>query len=265
MGELAHRLGQLAARSLQSESSHILKTAGANKRGLSLRLDATLRQSHDMRVFGLGTLASLSSRQRYARFTNSMHAVYNAMETRLDSSPSPPLQVVWARFGHSLRREPSLRADLAEVGCEPQPAGHTEATSRYVQAIHDAADSDGEVGGARLLGHVYTRYFADLFGGQALALPTRLALDLSARSPRHYDFGEFGSKRRESIEAVYAAINAATEGLPEEALEEIVQETRRAFAHNVEVYSEEGRLYSDSAHGAFKMASGYVRHTMSRR
>lgn len=54
-------------------------------------------------------------------------------------------------------------------------------------------------------------------------------------------------------------------GLPEEALEEIVQETRRAFAHNVEVYSEEGRLYSDSAHGAFKMASGYARHTMSRR
>ena len=63
-----------------------------------------------------------------------------------------------------------------------------------------------------LVGHLYTRYFADLFGGQALALPTRLALRLGEESPRHYDFGNFGRERRANIEAVYGAINDTTEG-----------------------------------------------------
>ena len=62
VGDFAKRLGQVAARSLESESSNILKKASANKRGLSLKLDGTLRKSHDMKVFGLGTLASLASR-----------------------------------------------------------------------------------------------------------------------------------------------------------------------------------------------------------
>ena len=141
-----------------------------------------------------------------------MHAVYHAMEAGLDASTSPAVVPLWARFGDHLRREPSLRADLAEVGAAPCPEGSTPATSAYVAAIRLAADSDNADGGARLVGHLYTRYFADLFGGQALALPTRLALRLGEESPRHYDFGNFGRERRANIEAVYGAINDTTEG-----------------------------------------------------
>lgn len=43
MGSFAKALGQLAAKSMQSESAFILKTTSANKRGISLLLDATLR------------------------------------------------------------------------------------------------------------------------------------------------------------------------------------------------------------------------------
>jgi hypothetical protein len=99
MGEFAKRLGQLAARSFQSESARILTSARLNKHGLSLALDKTLRDGHDMRVFGLGTAASLADRERYARFTASMHAVYSAMEHRLDHSVSPANRLVWDPLG----------------------------------------------------------------------------------------------------------------------------------------------------------------------
>ena len=219
MGSLTKLLGRLTARSLESESSNILRTASANKHGLSKAFDATLRESHNMRVFGLGTAASLSSRDRYGRFTANMHAVYATMERSLDESVSPPVNLLWRKYGDSLRRTDALKADLDEVGVFPCVAGSgsmddglyfdagtqplTEATAAYLEAIHDAAIDDNETGGARLLGHVYTRYFADLFGGQALALPTRWALSLSVNSPRHYDFGDFGRSRREVMDYRY--------------------------------------------------------------
>ena len=137
-----------------------------------------------------------------------------------------------------------------------------EAARRYMQAIDEAANADAANGGARLIGHLYCRYFADLFGGQALAGPYRWALDLGGDSPRHYDFGEFGARRRESIEAIYAAINEAGELLDDSQLEAVVEEARVAFGHNVSVYSEEGRLYSDGAIGLAKMAVGFGRSRM---
>jgi hypothetical protein len=51
-----------------------------------------------------------------------------------------------------------------------------------VESIHKAADEEG---GVRLLGHMYVRYFADLFGGRALGAPTRMALDLPS-TPHFY-------------------------------------------------------------------------------
>ena len=271
MGTLSKRIGQLAARSLESESSNIIKTGLANKRGLSKRLDSTLKTSHDMKVFGLGTAASMASLQRYARFTASMHAVYSAMETGMDSSPSPAVACVWHKYGDNLRRSDALRADLDEAIAKmtstpdgvPSNKSLTDlspATKAYVEAIHVAAAADGSGdGGARLLGHMYCRYFADLFGGQALGGPYRWALDLAAE-PRHYDFGEFGARRRESIELIYEALNEAGDRLRDDAQrEEVVDEAKLAFRHNIAVYSEDGRLLADGTRGLVNMAVGWVR------
>ena len=136
--------------------------------------------------------------------------------------------------GDHLRRASALSEDLAEVGGTP----HTSpATRAYVAAIDAAAAEDNASGGARLLGHVYCRYFADLFGGQALAVPTRLALALGPGSPRHYDFGAFVSgRRREAIEELYERLNDAGDALAASARDAVVGEARRAFALNVEVY-----------------------------
>lgn len=259
MGTFAKRLGQLAAGSLESDSANILKSGAANKKGLSKALDATLRTSHDMRVFGLGTMASMASHKRYARFTSSMHAVYASMETGLDASkPGSPTRLVWDRFGEQLRRADALKADLEEVGAGPC-ARPSPATVQYVAALEAAAAEDANGESARLLGHFYCRYFADLFGGQALAGPYRWAMRLGPDSPRHYDFGEFGRHRRQSIESIYNALNEAGDMLSAGGQEGVVSEARRAFALNVDVYKEDGRLMSEGALGGARIVAGFVR------
>ena len=62
MGSFAKALGRLSRRSLETESANILKTCQANKvpGSLSLALDGTLRSGHDMKTFGLGTMAAMA-------------------------------------------------------------------------------------------------------------------------------------------------------------------------------------------------------------
>lgn len=90
MGSFAKRLGQIMAKSVETESANILKTGRANKLegSLSLALDGTLKRGHDMKVFGLGTVASMASTPRYARFTAS---VRHSLTTRAIHSPQPML------------------------------------------------------------------------------------------------------------------------------------------------------------------------------
>ena len=140
---------------------------------LSLALDGTLKSGHDMKVFGLGTLATMASVERYSRFTTSMHAVYETLERRLDGLPDGPAKDVWAEYGDVLRRESLIRKDLASVGvAAPRTWEEKEdldllspATIAYVSRVLEAGTEDVD-GGGRLLGHLYCRYFADLFGGE---------------------------------------------------------------------------------------------------
>eukprot|EP00931_Biecheleriopsis_adriatica_P047970 TRINITY_DN2769_c0_g1_i2.p1 TRINITY_DN2769_c0_g1~~TRINITY_DN2769_c0_g1_i2.p1 ORF type:complete len:299 (+),score=51.57 TRINITY_DN2769_c0_g1_i2:67-897(+) len=273
MGTFAKRLGQLSARSLETESRNILRTSAANKvpGSLSLALDGTLKEGHDMRVFGLGTMASMASRPRYARFTASMHAVYAAMEEELDAAgtASPAVQGVWARHGSVLRRAPALKSDLADVveDVDAAIAAVSPATKQYVQGVRDAGTHDRSCGGARLLGHLYCRYFADLFGGQMLASPTRAALALPKETPRHYSFalppiGRTGAGgRRAYIEEVYQSLNEAGEMLGTEAFNRVVGEAKLAFKYNVEVYSEEP-IVLDAMRGTMNICTGYARQTL---
>lgn len=260
------------AQGSNEESRNILRTGAANKLpgSLSLALDGTLKQGHDMRTFGLGTAASLASRQRYARFTAAMHAVYSTMEEELDATAaaaSPAVYSVWSRHGDTLRRAPALKLDLSDVADATSttpslPA--SAATERYVASLRRAGASDRASGGGRLLGHLYCRYFADLFGGQMLAGPTRLALALPAETPRHYHFeklslGGEGARRgrRAFIEDVYRSLNEAGEMLPAEGREKVADEASHAFRCNIDVYSEEP-IYVDSLRGILNICTGYV-------
>ncbi len=66
-----------------------------------------------------GTAATMCGRARYGRFTTAMHAVYVTMERELDvqlqEGGSSVTAEFWGRFGQTLRRADSLRADLLDV------------------------------------------------------------------------------------------------------------------------------------------------------
>ena len=118
MGTFAKRLGQLATKSLETDSMNIMKTIAANKvpNSLAKQLDTTLREGHDMKVFGVGTVASMASVERYRRFTTSMHAVYSSMEEEMDRAgphAAPLVHAVWTEHGDVLRRAPSLALPTA--------------------------------------------------------------------------------------------------------------------------------------------------------
>jgi hypothetical protein len=174
-----------------------------------------------------------------------MFHIYSTMENELDATTSPPVQLVWNRFGDQLRRTNALRQDLEEIDSWPV-AGPSSETAHYLGTLMDAAQDDNNCAG--------------LFGGQALSAPYRYALELGPGSPKHYDFGAFGNDRHQSIEGIYQALNEAGEMLPSDhAKDAVVIEARTAFAHNVSVYSEDGRLVVDGAIGGMKMVSGFAR------
>jgi len=264
MGSFAKRLGQMAAKSLESESSQIVRTVRSNKipNSLSQRLDTTLKDSHDMKVFGLGTLSSMSSVERYTKFTNAMHGVYSTMEDELDEScaVSPAIQNFWSLHGDVLRRSEKLRLDLEDVGC--QIDGYSYATNQYMSIIRLAGQQDRKDSGGRLLGHAYTRYLADLMGGQALGTPTRLALDLKERAPRQYTFNyEEGMDRKMYVEKIYKDLNESGDIIcpnKSDKLESVIAEARTAFKCNIDVYSEEP-MWIESAVGLKNIVLGYIR------
>mmetsp|Transcript_3202 Transcript_3202/g.8337 ORF Transcript_3202/g.8337 Transcript_3202/m.8337 type:complete len:269 (-) Transcript_3202:52-858(-) len=262
MGSLAKVLGQWSRRSLLSESAHIHKTSRANKipDSLALRLDGTLKQAHDMRAFGLGTLASMASRERYRQFTSAMHAVYSTMEAELSKGQLS----LWQKHGPVLARSEALHLDLTDVANDPKKAiGEiSPATQRYVERIRECSEHDRNTGGARLVGHIYCRYFADLFGGQMLAKPYKFALDLPVDTPRHYSFkfpAELANPRRDYIETVYRDISSIGESLTEEQKTAVVQEALAAFSHNIEVYTENGPVMYDAIRGVWNVSIGWVK------
>ena len=109
-----------------------------------------------------------------------------------------------------------------------------------------------------MLGHLYVRYFADLFGGQQLATPTKLALGLE-REPRFYDFDikEDEGGRKEFIDGLYGTLNEAGERLGEEGTDVVRKEAILCFSLNKDLYSEPGGLLSGAIKGGWNVVTGY--------
>ena len=304
MGSLSKRLGQITALSLESESSQILRTIKPNKipNSLSQRLDTTLKDSHDMKTFGLGTLASMANKERYVRFTKSLYGVYSTMEDELDrcaktsfkstsdgsdgsqenvnrieidgdvsnlsealKDQQSPVAYFWNRHSEILRRSELLQKDILAVSADEKlgdEASYSKATLEYMQAIREAGNKDRKDGSGRLLGHAYTRYLADLMGGSVLATPTRLALRLEEGTPEQYTFSfPAENDRKGYVGMIYSDLNESGKLMNDDdsKLEEVVEEARLAFRHNIAVYGEEP-IILDSFRGLKCMASGYFFH-----
>lgn len=282
MGSLAKVLGRwrsvLSKKPLfESESASLFKKVKANKipGSLSLALDCTLREGHDMKVFGLGTLASMQSRACYRQFLTNLHAVYSTMEEELDATSIPAIKTdiirsVWKNHEHILRRTKRLETDLQKL--EGLLAMTTEAngdvtkqfvprvsrsTLKYLQRIRYAGEMDRENGSGLLLGHLYCRYFADLFGGQMLGKPYELALQLPG-VPKHLQFDFKNLDRRYYLESLYEDLNKSGKDLTSEQLQCVSKESILAFHHNASVYSEDTRMLSHAVQGGVNLGLGWV-------
>lgn len=285
----AGRVFEVAGARLYSASGPAVETPGgifrasvANKTGLSNALDGVMRGGeHDMKVFGTGTLAALTTRTAFAKFTAAHYHFYAELERRLDvaadaSTPSPSGRL-WAAFATELRRTPALEQDLRDLlGTSPMALPPTPAVAAYVARIAEAAERENATGGTPplLVAHFYTRYLADLFGGSMLGWPTRRALGFSS-VPNFYQHDEavVGSRRAAYIEAVYEGINRAgieaagltregggeSGGLEAAALDEMVEEAKMSFRLNAAIYAEEGRGSVVAAGlGGVRVMAGYA-------
>ena len=133
-----------------------------------------------------------------------------------------------------------MESDLKALGVDdPRSSAASPGTRKYAARIADAAREEREPGAPPLLlGHFYTRYLADLFGGSMLGWPTKRALGL-AQVPAFYEHGEaVSSDRRAYVESVYEALNEAGEGLDDAGRAAVAREAERAFALNALVYKE---------------------------
>ncbi len=232
--------------------ANIFKTSRANKRGLSLALDATLESSHDMTVFGLGALAEFTL-DNYRHFALQRYHFYSAMENRFDGASSGAIATVWKPAAQELRQTNCLLEDLKEVNVlDPKNTTPSPSTEAYIQSI-ERASSD------TLVAHLYCRYFADLFGGSMLGYPTQLALGVP--SPKFYSFGTAvsGNNRAAFIEGIYEKINAAGDEMDEDTRAAVVEEAVLAFKHNANVIKEKGLgLVPCVVGGVFNVSKGYV-------
>jgi heme oxygenase len=263
--ELSQTIRRLPSRILQllppSSSTVTLQGSKANKKGLSKMLDATLREgSHDMLTFGLGYFKSVASKASYVRFTTAHYHFYDEMEKRLDQDTGVAGRF-WSEFPE-LRRAEKLKADLQFITASDVIAPPSPATSAYCTDIAKAAN---EASGKRLLGHAYVRYLADLFGGRALGSPTRLALGLPFDHPHFYQWDPKVERDKGGyIERIYEQLNVVGDQMSQQERETVVEEARRAFRHNANIYKEDKGLMIGAAAGAFNIATGWVFHSQMR-
>ena len=245
---------------IQNKSS--FKDIVSNKTGLSYQLDGTMRDGdHDMKVFGIGFLRSVSSTTHQAHTMASLRAPYSVLEEALDSlDENTRASIFWKKFGNDVRKAKLLANDVEALGGNDIP---TPAAAKYVASIQRAAadmtEGDPASKGELLLAHAYVRYLADLFGGSMLGKPTRLALGLQ-KEPSFYEFPPNIAKDRMAyIENFYSELNVAGIAMSEDRRKQVVIEAKNAFKHNAEIYQERPYFILGAVKGGANIALGYVR------
>ena len=206
--------------------------------GLALELDDGTRKVHSVAEntqFVAGFFKGLGQRESFAQLTTSFYFVYEAMERALDTLDCPTLN---ALDFPELRRLPGLERDMAfyygadwRSKIKPSPA-----TRKYVAQIEKVASGNEP---ELLVGHLYSRYLGDLFGGQmmsGMALKTLGdAVGDGAGGLAFYEFDAIPDSKA-FITDWYTALNALD--LSEEQRERIVDEANVVFRLNIEVFNE---------------------------
>lgn len=248
----------------------IFRLSKANKIGLSNMLDGTMRNgSHDMKIFGTGTLRALATRNALLEFFQAHLFFYKTMEEELDKSTGRTA-ILWNKFSKDLRRASLLQDDVNELSnlVGSSTTSLTPATLSYVTRLREVGQIERETGTPLLLGHFYTRYLADLFGGSMIGYPTKLALSLESIPKFYTHSSTISMNRRDYVESIYENLNDAGKDLSSTQLEAIVKEAETAFKLNAEVYKEGVGgagvgLFAAAGVGSFNVFLGFVKDKLN--
>ncbi|MCW5249161.1 MULTISPECIES: heme oxygenase (biliverdin-producing) [unclassified Streptomyces] len=178
----------------------------------------------------------------YARYTEQLWFVYEALEAAADRLASDPLAGPFIR--PELMRLPSLERDLAHLRGADWRAGLSAlpATEEYAARVRECAEE--WPGG--YVAHHYTRYLGDLSGGQIIRdkAERTWGFDKKGDGVRFYVFDGIGNPaafKREYRELL--------DGIRADELEQqrVVGECKRAFALNTAVFRALGEEFPLSA------------------
>jgi heme oxygenase len=178
----------------------------------------------------------------YARYTEQLWFVYEALETGAERLASDP--VAGAFIQAELFRLPALERDLEHLRGADWRAGLTAlpATRAYAERVRECA----ELWPAGYIAHHYTRYLGDLSGGQIIRDKAERTWGFARRGDgvRFYVFEGIGNPA-----AFKRGYRELLDGVPVDDLEKqrVVAECKRAFALNTGVFRALGEEFPMSA------------------
>jgi heme oxygenase len=159
-------------------------------------------------------LAGRVLRDAYARFLQSFYFVYAELEAALDGPFDLP----------GLRRLPALEEDLSWWSARERPTP-SPATRAYVERIRACSPPER-------VGHFYTRYLGDLYGGEVLMRAVARTFGLSHGGLAFYRFDDrvrLRERFRQTLDGLDADADTSRR---------IVAEACRAFDHNARLFEE---------------------------
>jgi len=211
------------------------KDKSARKSGLALLMDDGTRKSHSLAEstqFVTGFFKGLGDTQSFGDLVTSLYFVYEAMETAFDKTEDESVKQL---DFPELRRLPALEDDMEyfhgprwRETISPSPAARS-----YCDQIRRVAAESPYL----LIGHQYSRYVGDLFGGQMMGGMAVKSLGLQEGGPgtSFYRFGSI-SDTKAFIEKWYLTLNSLE--LSDAQKQAVVDEANVVFRLNIDIFDE---------------------------
>ncbi|KAG8138202.1 hypothetical protein E2320_004113, partial [Naja naja] len=187
-----------------------------------------------MKIFQKGQV----SLHEFKLYLGSLYYIYVALEEESERNKDNPVyEPVY--FPNELNRTAALEDDLEyfygptwkkDIQCQ-------EETQKYVDRIHHVGQHEPEL----LVAHAYTRYLGDLSGGQILKKIAQKSLSLPNTGKGLSFFNFSGITNISKFKQLYRArMNSIP--MDSSTIERIVEEARKSFLLNIEVFQELQKL-----------------------
>ncbi|XP_020643330.3 heme oxygenase 1 [Pogona vitticeps] len=219
------------------------RSEGMSRRDLSEALKESTKEVHvqaENTAFMKNFQRSQISLREFKLYLASLYYIYSALEDESERNKDNPVYAP-VYFPNELNRKAALEKDLEyfygptwkeEIQCH-------EATQKYVDRIYHVGQYEPEL----LVAHAYTRYLGDLSGGQILKKIAQKSLQLPSTGEGLSFFNFPGVTNISKFKQLYRArMNSLPMDLATE--ERILEEAKKSFLLNIEVFEELERLAS---------------------